>query len=203
MLDDQGERFDSHPPSGDARDRRTSKRHSIVLLMGKVCRGDHESVCLVHDISKFGLMARFATQPVVGETLRIEVRGLPLVPGTIRWVNGLKAGFEFDAPQDVEQVFRPKKEDGTTARPPRFPISAPARMRFAAEPFSATLIDISAGGAKLTSETPVAKGQTGQIMLPNTGTSVYGTICWVRDDRFGFRFVAPIPLSTLSQILEG
>lgn len=200
MLDDQDERFDPNP-TPDLRERRGGKRHSIVLLIGKVCRGDTESVCLVHDISKFGLMARFTKQPTVGETLRIEVRGLPLVAGTVRWVNGFKAGFEFDEPQDVDQVFHTKHSDGTTARPPRFPIVAPARLRFEAEPFTATLIDISAGGAKLMSDTPVTPGLTGQILLPDTGTSVYGTICWTQDERFGFKFVAPLPLATLSQIL--
>ena len=51
------------------------------------------------------------------------------------------------------------------------------------------------------SDTPVTPGLTGQIMLPDTGTSIYGTICWTRDERFGFKFVAPLPLTTLSQIL--
>lgn len=183
------------------RERRSGKRHSIVLLIGKVCRDLQESVCLVHDISRFGLMARFTVLPTVGETLRIEVRGLPPIAGTIRWVKGFKAGFEFDAQQDVDHVFKLRDDDGIVARTPRFPVTAPARLRFHEKPFSADLLDISPGGAKLSSETPVLKGQTGQIVLTETGTSIYGTICWVRDDRFGFRFVAPIPLSTLSQIL--
>lgn len=200
MFDDPQHSF-AHDISPEPRDRRTGKRHSIVLLIGKVCRDHQESVCLVHDISKFGLMARFTIQPTVGESLRIEVRGLPPIAGTIRWVEGFKAGFEFDAPQDVDHVFRLKHDDGMIARSPRFPIAAQARLRFEADPFTAELLDISPGGAKLTSETPVERGQTGQILLPDTGTSIYGTICWTRDDRFGFRFVAPLPLGTLSQIL--
>jgi hypothetical protein len=201
MLDNQHDRFSHPPPAADAPERRSGKRHSIVLLIGKVCRGDDESVCLVRDISKYGLMARFTKAPIVGETLRIEVRGLPLVPGTVRWVDGLKAGFEFDTPQDVDRVFRPQQDDGKIARAPRFAITGLARLRCEAGPFTATLIDISAGGAKLSSDTPVTPGLTGQIMLPDTGTSVYGTICWTRDERFGFKFVAPLPLATLSQIL--
>jgi hypothetical protein len=201
MLDDEDERIGHLAPPGHEVERRGGKRHSIVLLVGKVCRGNEESVCLVHDISKFGLMARFTKAPSVGDTLRIEVRGLPLVPGTIRWVNGLKAGFEFDEAQDVDRVFQPRHDDGRIARAPRFPLAALARLRFEAEPFTAALIDISAGGAKLMSDTPVRPGLTGQIMLPDTGTSVYGTICWTRDAQFGFKFVAPLPLTTLSQIL--
>ncbi|MEG3163711.1 PilZ domain-containing protein [Sphingomonas sp. PB2P19] len=188
--------------NGTVPERRSGKRHAIVLLIGRVCRNSRESVCLVHDISKFGLMARFTVPPVVGEHLRTEVRGLPLAGGTIRWVKGLKAGFQFDEPQDVDSVFTVKRADGTIARPPRFPISAPVRLRFGDVPFSATLIDISAGGAKLSSDTPVEPGQAGQVMLPDTDTSIYGAVCWTRDDRFGFRFAAPLSLATLSRILD-
>jgi hypothetical protein len=39
-------------------------------------------------------------------------------------------------------------------------------------------------------------------MLPDTGTSVYGTICWTRKEQFGVKFVAPLTLTTLSQILR-
>jgi hypothetical protein len=201
MLDDPDERFDHNPPA-DQRDRREGKRHSIVLLVGKICRSDHESVCLVHNISNSGLMARFTKPPTVGERLRIEVRGLPLAPGTVRWVTGLKAGFKFDDLQDVNAVFRPQQADGKIARAPRFAVEALARLRFEAEPFTAELTDISAGGAKLKSDTPVTAGLTGEIMLPDTGTSVYGTICWTRKEQFGVKFVAPLTLATLSQILR-
>lgn len=201
MLDDPAERFDHHQ-SVDQRDRRDGKRHSIVLLVGKICRSDHESVCLVHNISKLGLMARFTNPPTVGETLRIEVRGLPPAAGTIRWVNGLKAGFKFDDLQDVDAVFQPQQADGKIARAPRFAVEALARLRFEAEPFTAELVDISAGGAKLKSDVPVTAGLTGEIMLPDTSTSVYGTICWAREQRFGVKFVAPLSLTTLSDILR-
>lgn len=199
MLDDQDD--DRGVPAAPVRERRGGKRHSIVLLIGKVCRDDVESACLVHNISAFGLMARFTTPPVVGEKLRIEVRGLPPVPGTVRWVKGVKAGFEFDAPQDVDRVFTLKQDDGRIARSPRFTIAALARLRFEGPPFTAALIDVSAGGAKMMGDTPVTIGSTGQIMLPETDVPVYGTVCWIRDDRFGVRFVAPLSLATLSQIL--
>jgi len=199
MLDDKDD--PGRPVPTSAQDRREGKRHSIVLLIGKVCRGEQESVCLVHNISKFGLMARFTSAPAVGERLRIEVRGLPLVPGTVRWVNGVKAGGEFDEAQDVDRVFTLRLEDGRIARSPRFPIEALVRVRFEGAPFTAALIDISAGGAKLMGDTPVTLGLTGQIMLPDTETPVYGTVCWISDDRFGFRFVAPLSLATLSRVL--
>jgi len=90
-------------------------------------------------------MARFTKPPTVGETLHIEVRGLPLAPGTIRWVHGLKAGFKFDSPQNIDAVFRQQQADGKIARARRFAISALARLRFEGEPFTAELAEISPG----------------------------------------------------------
>jgi len=39
-------------------------------------------------------------------------------------------------------------------------------------------------------------------MLLDTGTSVYGTICSTREEEFDVKFVAPLPLTMLSQILS-
>jgi hypothetical protein len=185
-----------------APDRRGGKkRHQSVLLVGRVCRGNVESACLVHDISGRGLMARFTVAPTEGETLVIEVRGLPAASGTVRWVKGRKAGFQFDSPQPVERVFQLKCDDGKIARPPRFPLYTRATMRLEGDRFQSEALDISAGGIKLASEHPVQPGQTGQVMLNETGTSLYGKVCWAQDGQFGFRFMSPLPLETLAQIL--
>lgn len=183
-------------------DRRTSRRHAIVLLIGKVTRGDRESICLVHDISRFGLMARFTALPSVGETLSVEVRGLARIDAVVRWVDGFRAGVEFASPQDVDHVFKPKDADGLTVRSPRFPIRAAVRVRLGSDMVAAELLDISPGGVKLSSATPVEHGQAGQLVLTELGIAVYGAVCWTRGDRFGFRFVAPLSLATLSRILD-
>lgn len=185
-----------------APDRRAGgKRHQSVLLVGKVARGGEDSACLVHDISRHGLMARFPVPPVIGETLVIEVRGLPAAEGIVRWVNGRKAGFQFTEAQDVEQVFRVKRADGMVARPPRFPLFVRAALRLDGERLRAETLDISAGGIKLACDAPIQAGQTGQVTLVDTGTSLFGKVCWARDGHSGFRFMAPLPLDALAQIL--
>ena len=189
------------PPPRPAPERRAGKRHRSVLLVGKFRRGDVEGACLVHDLSRHGLMARFTAAPAQGETLVIEVRGLPPIAGQIRWVKGRKAGFQFAEPQPVEQVFQLKGKDGLVARPPRFPLYARATLRLEGERFAAEALDISAGGVKLSSERAVQPGQTGQLMLDDTGTALFGKVCWMRDGQFGFRFMSPLPLETLAQIL--
>lgn len=186
-----------------ATDRRSGgKRHQSVLLVGRVRRGDVDGACVVHDISRHGLMARFPEAPAVGDELVVEVRGLPPARGTVRWVNGRKAGFQFAEPQPVEHVFQLKRDDGLVARPPRFALSGRAMLRLDGERFSAEALDISAGGVKLATEQAVGAGQTGQVTLVDTGTALFGRICWAENGQLGFRFCAPLPLDALARILE-
>ncbi|WP_440978813.1 PilZ domain-containing protein [Sphingomonas pseudosanguinis] len=181
-------------------ERRSGKRHSAVLLLGKLC-GDVPGVCLVHNISATGLMARFVEVPSVGDSLTIEVRGLPPVRGTVRWVRGAKAGLEFDSPQPYEQIFLHEDDEGTIPRAPRFPVSLTADVKLGDRKLTAELLDISAGGAKLRADGEVLVGGAGQIIVRPMGTAIFGTICWVRDGRFGFRFVSPLPIDTLAGIV--
>lgn len=195
---------DENESAGAAADRRNGgKRHASVLLVGRVWRGGVESACLVHDISAGGLKARLTVAPTIGEELLVEVRGLPPVRAAVRWVNGRKAGLQFIEPQPVEHVFQLNRHDGVIARAPRFNVEAAAIVRLDAERFNATLVDISAGGAKLAAEHAVDTGQAGQMLLVDTGTALFGKVCWADEGRFGFRFVAPLPLDALTRILGG
>ncbi|MBI0475857.1 PilZ domain-containing protein [Sphingomonas sp. MA1305] len=184
-------------------DRRQDRRHATVLLVGRV-RGDSgESACLVHDISASGLMARFTTPPVVDDVLLIEVRGLPEVRATVRWVNGFKAGCAFDAPQDLTRVFCLRDESGLVMRTPRFAMRAASSVRIGERRFAVDILDISPGGVKLAAEETVQVGQAGSILLPAIKALCFGVVCWTRGDRFGFRFSTPLPLTSLSQVLDG
>ncbi|CAM3117225.1 MULTISPECIES: PilZ domain-containing protein [Sphingomonas] len=181
-------------------ERRAGKRHSAVLLLGKVC-GDVPGVCLVHNISASGLMARFVQVPAVGDPVCIEVRGLPPVSGVVRWVNGRKAGVQFDSPQPYERIFLHENEDGSVPRPPRFPVTLSADVRLGTHKFTSAMLDVSAGGAKLVAEGPIQPGLAGHIIVRPIGTVVSGTVCWVKDGHFGFRFVSPLAMDTLAAIV--
>lgn len=156
-------------------------------------------------------MARFAVPPVAGDRMTIAVRGLDMVEATVRWVRDRKAGLEFTMPQPVERVFQPVDGAGLIARAPRFALVRPALLRFGEQPLAARTIDVSAGGAKIATPWPMRVGDTGQLLLPDTGSSLFGRICWVRPSdaageagvRCGFRFVTPLSLDALAHILSG
>lgn len=190
------------PAEAAAGERRAGgKRHQSVLLVGRARIGATDTACLVHDISRHGMMARFPHPPAVGDTLIVEVRGLAPAQAIIRWVRGHKAGMQFVEPQAVEAVFQVKRDDGLIARPPRFAVQAAAVLRLDGARLRATMLDISAGGAKLVADSPVQPGQTGQMTLADHDMALFGKVCWVKEDQFGFRFVAPLPLLTLAQLL--
>jgi hypothetical protein len=182
-------------------ERREDRRHTSVLLIGKVRQPAGDSACLVNDISTHGLMARFTAAPTVDDRLLIELRGLPEVAATVRWVNGYKAGVEFAAPQAVERVFCLRDEQGLVARAPRFTIAASAMMRFGDERLAVEVLDISPGGVKLRSDGVLQPGRAGSILLAAVGSPIYGAICWTREDRCGFRFSSPLPLASLARVL--
>jgi hypothetical protein len=188
-------------PQPPIEDRREGRRHATVLLVGRVRSGGVESACLVHDISANGLMARFTTPPQVDDVLLIEVRGLPEVRATVRWVNGYKAGVAFDATQDLTRVFCLRDESGLVMRTPRFAMQAASNVRIGERRFAVDILDISPGGVKLAAQETVQVGQAGSILLPEIRALTFGVVCWVRGERFGFRFSTPLPLTSLSRVL--
>lgn len=211
MLKDYDPRDDGPATAGVADRRRPGKRHRAVLLIGRATYAGTEVACLIHDISAGGMMARFAVPPVVGDRMTIAMRGLDMVEATVRWVRDRKAGLEFAMPQPVERVFQPVDEAGLIARAPRFALVRPALLRFGDKRLAARTIDVSAGGAKIATPWPMRVGDTGQLLLPDTGSSLYGRMCWVRPSdaageagvRCGFRFVTPLSLEALAHILAG
>ena len=198
----QGPITPSHDPVPTHPDqRRGGKRHATVLLIGRIRHTGGESACLVHDISSHGLMARFTSAPLVGDRMLIEVRGMSETAATVRWVNGFKAGVEFDAAQDISAVFCLRDDHGHIARTPRFAMQASAIMRVGDARIAVDILDISPGGVKLLSHTPIHVSQAGSVLLPEINVATFGSVCWAREDRFGFRFCAPLPLTSLSRVL--
>jgi len=181
--------------------RRGERRHASVLLIGRVRYDGRETACLVHDISSNGLMARFTSAPAVGDRLLLAVRGLAEAAGTVRWVDGYRGGVEFDDAQDLTGVFCRRDDQGHIARTPRFAMHAVACMRIGDARIPVEILDISPGGMKLRSDTAVDRGQAGSVLLPVINAESFGSVCWTRDSRFGFRFCAPLPLTSLSRVL--
>lgn len=180
-------------------DRRSARRHATVLLVGQVRRRGEASVCLVHDISPDGIMARFTQQPVVGDVVDIAVRGLSPTSATVRWVKGYKAGLAFAERQDLSGVLG--RAAGKVSRAPRFDVALATELLVSGARQVVELADLSPGGAKLIVDHPLAPGTPVQLMLPDSNAAVPATICWYRDQRTGLRFTYPLEMATLARII--
>lgn len=187
------------PDAQPGSDRRGARRHATVLLVGQVRHRGIDAMCLVHDISPGGVMARFTTIPVVGEDVQISVRGMAAARANIRWVRGYKAGLAFDTPQDLSKVLG--KEDGKVARAPRFAVSLATQMTVRGERTVVELVDLSPGGAKLIVDGPLTPGTPVQLSLPTAPAPLPATICWCKDGRMGLRFTFPLSMTMLADTL--
>ena len=183
-------------------DERSDRRHLTVMMVGKVRGNRGEFPCVVKDVSQRGLKARFPYPQVVGERLEISLRDRPARGATVRWVDGMHAGVEFDAPIDVKTLIENEAVD-RPYRAPRFDCGQLATLMLAEGCRSIELIDVSLGGAKLgiTEEFPVQPpGRWATLILPGSDPRS-GTICWSRGGRLGFRFAAALPLDVLAALL--
>lgn len=182
-------------------DRRSAARASTVLLIGKVHDGKTTTACLVLNLSETGLMARIGFTAELGQRVAVEMRGLPLASATVRWVDGTKAGMEFDHRQNIDPVFCLMSDDGLVARSPRFDVSLSAVLRIRDQIVPVRVVNISPGGVRLAADIAVEPGQTAQISVSGHDVCVFGSVRWVENGEFGFHFSSPLPLSALKDCL--
>lgn len=181
------------------RDRRGTRRHATVLLVGQVRRGGKTAVCLVHDISPEGMLARFTEVPVLGEEVEVAVRGLASTTATVRWVTGYKAGLAFAEQQDLGGVLG--RATGKVSRAPRFDVALATELMAGSARLVVELVDLSPGGAKLIVDAALQPGTPVQLALPGSAAPIPGTVCWYREARTGLRFTYPLEMATLARII--
>jgi len=183
-------------PTGD---RRRARRHATVLLVGHVRHRGASSVCLVHDISSDGLMARFTQVPTVGDQVEVSVRGLAPAQATVRWVKGYRAGLAFVLHQDLSGVLG--RYVGMVPRAPRFEVALATELCAGGERAVVELVDISPGGAKLIVDRLLPPGTPVQLWLPGEAEAKPATICWSREPFVGLRFTYPVDMGTVARLI--
>jgi hypothetical protein len=181
-------------------DRRAHTRHVTVLRVAKLITPNGEELCLVRDISAGGLMAHIYSELKVGDPVTAEFKSGHVVPGTILWRREGQAGIRFDEPADAERILSgddvaPNRHQ---ARSPRLGIRLRARVRVGAFYRSATLCDISQGGAKIQPPDLAEIGQS--VVLAVTGLpAIAGVIRWRDADYAGIQFDIAVPFKLLAE----
>jgi hypothetical protein len=182
------------------RERRSGKRTITVYRLAKLL-SDREELCLVRNISPGGLMAEVFSGKTAGDALSIDLGDDAPRPVTVAWTDGDSAGFTFSEPIDVEQVLANTLKPGShRTRPIRLATAVDVTLLSLGSSDSCRLIDISQGGAKLSSSITSEIGDPVRIDVAGLGR-LSGTVRWMRDGQLGVIFTRLVSYRQLARWL--
>ncbi|RJF85717.1 PilZ domain-containing protein [Sphingomonas cavernae] len=180
-------------------------RTLTLLLVGRVIGDRRDALCRIRNLSEGGLRAEVRARFTLGESVRIEFRNSDAVTGVVRWTDRKAIGVQFDAPVDVERLLAEsttvRRKGAPAPRAPRLPTSCWADIRIDGHPQRASLLDLSQGGAKLRTRTPLEMGAILILSVPGL-EPMRGVVRWVRGDNAGIAFLEPIAFAALAAWLD-
>jgi hypothetical protein len=179
-------------------DRRGDTRQISVLAIGKLIWGSRELFCIVRDVSSGGLRIEMPDAPPCGSYVIVEMLGLNPCAARVAWRDDCQAGLAFATPQCLELMCRRGLDPtGQTTRGPRFAIDRGGELRLDGRRLVVTLVNISAGGARVRCTGEVVPNRPAQLVLNGIGGQWSGYVRWVANGDFGFSFTPALDLHTL------
>ncbi|OAN57281.1 PilZ domain-containing protein [Sphingomonas sp. TDK1] len=180
-------------------------RTVTTLMVGKlICAGAGEQLCRVRNISATGMMLESPFPLREADTIVVELRGGPVLEGTIMWVSGGRAGVQFTAPIDVEEVLAAAKGSSPAARlrravprAPRFAIGCTARLVCNGVSHVAVVENISQSGARIHLASRPELDRVVTLVIPGL-TPHSCTIRWNDGESAGLAFIEMIPYAELA-----
>lgn len=185
-------------------ERRQDWRAATVFTIGKISFAGRNLPCMVRDLSEGGMRIQMPFPPPPGLRVLIEMRGLEPRLARICWTSGHEAGLMFDLRCSPADIFAARSSKaGRIARQPRFALRRDAVLMVDGMAMPARIENISVGGVRLALSTPLANGKPGVLdLILGDRHGVAGEICWVSEDRCGFRFVQPVSSIALATMLD-
>lgn len=182
-------------------ERRGDKRFMSVLRVGKIVSGDREELCMIRNISAGGLMAHVYAGFEPEQPVAIEIRNGHVQTGRVAWFNEMMMGVEFNERIDVLDFLATEQEsllNGYIPRAPRLHTQVQGLVRRGAEYLRIRMIDISQGGAKLSTSVPLQADDDVVLTLRDL-PPIQATVRWSDEDRAGLSFHEFMPFETLAQ----
>ena len=202
-MDLEGTTFSFSKEAPSPPDRRNSARHLKILRVGTLVNGGRRELCLIRNISAGGLMAHVYSTMQVGQEISVALKSNHMLSGFVIWTKEGNVGIAFKEPIDVEEMLSQTSltEEGLQPRMPRIEVDWLATVRAGATVTWVTIRDISQGGIKFESDTPIEAGQ--QVTLTIEGfRSIAGVLRWYADGQGGIQFNEVIPFSELMGLLR-
>lgn len=181
-------------------ERRREQRQVALLRVALLHAGGSKELCVVRNISSSGLSARVYRKLVEGDHVQIEFRSGELLSGTVVWERDWEVGIEFPALIDVESVLASRwiTESGRGRSLPRIEISCHGSLKLGSRSCSIELQDISQGGAKVMTPTPLAGKGDVILVLPDL-PPVAGLVRWIGGNEVGISFNECLPFDQLAR----
>lgn len=182
-------------------DQRSGERYTTLFRVARVVTGcGAQHLCLIRNIGAGGLLLETYVPFDAGTKVRIEPKGCTPVDGEVRWVKDRHAGVAFDTPIDVPDYLNQNQLTAGREIPrgPRLVVGSRARLRVGAMWHLVDLIDLSQRGAKIESDLPMELEAAVELMVERLAP-VSGRVRWIKGERAGIEFSAPIPLADLAE----
>ena len=198
QMDVEGTSFSFSREAPSPPERRNNARHLKILRVGTLVNGGKRELCLIRNISAGGLMAHVYSAMRVGQEVSVALKTNQMLNGQVVWVRDGNIGIAFDEPIDVEEMLSNTSltESGLQPRMPRVEVDWLATVRAGATVTCVTVRDISQGGVKFETDTPIEPGQ--QVTLTVDGfRSIAGVLRWYHQGEGGIQFNELIPFSEL------
>jgi len=184
-------------------------RTVTTLMVGKlICEGAGEQLCRVRNISATGMLLESPFLLREGDNIVVELRGGPVLEGKIMWVSDGRAGVQFTAPIDVEDVLASAKGSSPAARlrravprAPRFVIDGNARLVCNGVSHTVVVENISQSGARIHLSNQPDLDRVMTLVVPGL-TPRSCTVRWAGSDSAGVAFIEMIPYAELAAWLN-
>lgn len=184
-------------------------RTVTTLMVGKlICTGAGEQLCRVRNISATGMMLESPFPLREGDRIVVELRGGPILEGQIMWVSAGRAGVQFHAAIEVEEVLATAKGSSPAARlrravprAPRFAIAGNARLVCNGVSHMVAMENISQSGARIHLSNQPELDRVMTLVVPGLSPRSC-TIRWLESDSAGVAFIEMIPYAELAAWLN-
>lgn len=173
---------DHEPSQQSYEELREAPRFSLIIRSAKLVSESGEYLCVVRDISATGARLRMFHEPPPERHVFLELSNGDRHVMERVWVADGHAGFRIAQPIDVNAFL--VEPSPFPKRPIRLRIQRPAVLTVAGTRHSATLIDLSQKGARITADCHLAVSQQITLDIPEIG-AIPAKVRWRGKNGYG------------------
>jgi PilZ domain-containing protein len=170
------------PPKQNFDDLREAPRFSLLIRSAKLVCESGEYLCVVRDISATGARLRLFHEPPPERHVFLELSNGDRHVMERMWVADGHAGFRIAQPIDVNAFL--VEPSPFPKRPIRLRIQRAAVLTVGGVRHSATLIDLSQKGARISADCHLAVSQQITLDIPGIG-AIPAKVRWRGKDGYG------------------